>query len=608
MCGINGIFAYNPSSVLPEESELIATRDHMAARGPDGAGKWWSSNQRICLGHRRLAIIDLSKRADQPMKSADNRFVIVFNGEIYNHLILRKELEAKGKHFNTQSDTEVLLHLFELEGESMVHRLRGMFAFSIWDNQEHRLFIARDAYGIKPLYTANDGWTFRFASQVKALLAGGQVSREPDPAGIVGFHLWGSVPEPFTLYRSISALPAGHYQWIDEIGPKEPVEYASIPTVLAKGNNASRLTIAGSNSIVESVRESVEMHLISDVEVGVFLSAGVDSGALLGLMRDSGHEKIKAITLAFDEFQGSHEDEVPLARKVAQHYGAKHVVRRIGRQEFLTEVPHILEAMDQPSIDGINTWFVAKAAKEAGLKVALSGVGGDEILAGYPSFKQIPLSVQLFRFPSMIPKAGVILRNLIRLLGVRQISPKATSLLEYGGTYPGAYFLKRSLFLPWELSGILNQEITTVGLRRLNTVLQLNEVALTPDPLSSQSRVASLESSMYLRNQLLRDADWAGMAHSVEIRTPLVDFELLRKLAPITACISGRAGKSALAHSPKKNLPPEVEHREKTGFGTPTGNWALSNKFPLHQKGSISRAWALRVAEDYQVLSAARTP
>src|SRR5713101_4225511 len=200
MCGINGIFAYHAAANAPAEAELLATRDAMRARGPDGSGVWWSTDRRCALGHRRLSILDLSDRASQPMASADGNIIITFNGEIYNYKPLRSELESEGIRFRSNSDTEALLHLYARHGSAMVHRLRGMFAFAIWDEIRRELFLARDPYGIKPLYTANDGWTFRFASQVKALLAGGRISRNPEPAGIAGFHLFGSVPEQFTLY------------------------------------------------------------------------------------------------------------------------------------------------------------------------------------------------------------------------------------------------------------------------------------------------------------------------------------------------------------------------------------------------------------------------
>src|SRR6266576_2684806 len=390
MCGINGIFAYHSASSPPQETELLKTREAMHSRGPDGSGAWWNVDRRCGLGHRRLSIIDLSDRASQPMTSEDSRFVVVFNGEIYNSPQLRLELEAEGARFRTTSDTEVLLHLFARCGADMVHRLRGMFAFAIWDDARRTLFLARDPYGIKPLYTANDGWTFRFASQVKALLAGGHVSRDPEAAGIVGFHLFGSVPEPFTLYREIRALPAGHTQWVDTAGPREPKPFSSLAEVLSKGAANPALAAEIPERVRAGVLDSVRAHLLADVEVGVFLSAGIDSGALLGCMRDVGQSQIRAITLAFEEFGGTSEDEAPLAARVCGQYGARHVVRHLSEQEFVQDLPAILEAMDQPSIDGINTWFVSKAAKEAGLKVAISGLGGDELLGGYPAFQDIP--------------------------------------------------------------------------------------------------------------------------------------------------------------------------------------------------------------------------
>ena len=292
MCGINGIFAYHPAAGMPKEAELLATRDAMRARGPDGSGARWSTDRRCGLAHRRLAILDLSDRAAQPMVSEDRRLTVTFNGEIYNYPELRRELQAAGIRFRTSSDTEALLHLYARDGAAMVHRLRGMFAFAMWDDLRGELFLARDPYGIRPLYTANDGWTFCFASQVRALLAGGRVSRDGEAAGVVGFHLFGSVPEPFTLYRDIRALPAGHTQLIDAAGPREPVAFANLAAILAAGaaSSAPRGELQG--IVRTGVRDSVRAHLLADVKVGVFLSSGVDSAALLGLMGDAGHSNV----------------------------------------------------------------------------------------------------------------------------------------------------------------------------------------------------------------------------------------------------------------------------------------------------------------------------
>jgi asparagine synthase (glutamine-hydrolysing) len=594
MCGLNGIFAYNRSAGLPKQAELIATRDAMTARGPDGAGEWWSEERRIGLGHRRLSILDLSERASQPMISACGRYVVVFNGEIYNYPALRKELEAQGAIFRTTSDTEVLLHLFARDGAAMAAKLRGMFAFAIWDAAERRLFLARDPYGIKPLYTSNDGWTFRFASQVKALLAGGGVSRDPEPAGIVGFHIWGSVPEPFTLYRDIRALPAGHSQWIDEEGLREPRAYASIAKVFADGaaNPAPAADIAA--RVRAAALESVTAHLIADVEVGVFLSAGVDSGALLGLMRDAGQERIRAITLSFDEFRGTAKDEAPLAAEISKLYGAEHIVRTVSEAEFKADLPLILAAMDQPSIDGVNTWFVAKAAREAGLKVALSGLGGDEILAGYPSFRDIPCWVSWLRWQAAVPELGILARRFLRPIGLVLQKPKLPGLAEFGGSYPGAYLLRRGLLLPEELPSVLEKETARVGLQRLQP-LKLVQNSVTPLPSHPLSRVAALESANYLRNQLLRDADWAGMAHGLEIRTPLVDHFLLLGLSSAIPHFSMRRGKLALSRAPSRPLPAALSRRRKTGFSTPIGQW--TGRAMTEAPGLSTRQWAGRILD-----------
>jgi len=572
----------------------------MRARGPDGLGAWWTANRHCGLGHRRLSIIDLSERAAQPMIGDDGNLVVTFNGEIYNFPALRAKLEADGIRFKTTSDTEALLHLYARHGPEMVHKLRGMFAFAIWDERKRGLFLARDPYGIKPLYTADDGKTFRFASQVKALLAGGQVSHDVEPAGVVGFYLFGSVPEPFTLYSKIQSLPAGHTQWIDEAGSHAPQPYASIAQILADGGRNPIQRTEFPERLRACVLDSVRAHLLADVEVGIFLSAGVDSGALLGLMRDAGQREIRAITLAFDEFRDTPEDEAPHAARIAARYGARHIVRRVGEKEFSSDLAAIFDAMDQPSIDGINTWFIAKAAKEAGLKVALSGIGGDELLAGYPSFVDVPRWRSRYGALAKLPGLGALARALFRTLTpqLARQRPKALGMVEYSGSLAGAYLLRRGLFLPHELGSIIDLDIVREGLRRLDPIRRIG-ASITPDPGSDVSRICALESSHYLCNQLLRDADWAGMAHSLEIRVPLVDAQLLKGFAPALGALVPGKGKAALARSPSLPLPEEIVARAKTGFGVPTGAWTAKGlakraapSLAFEPKGLISRGWS----------------
>ena len=275
MCGIAGIFAYHSSANPVDRRELEIIRDHMERRGPDGAGTWLTPDGRIGFAHRRLSIIDLSEAAAQPMVSTCGKFVVTFNGEIYNYRSLRQRLEQEGRKFVTASDTEVLLHLYASKGISMVNELRGMFAFALLDRHKGTILLARDPYGIKPLYYADDGRTLRFASQVKALLAGGAIDKSPDPAGLAGFNLFGSVPEPFTTFAAIKALPAGSMLLADARGPFRNSQYFSIADVYREAEEAAR-----SAPDIEAVRsallDSVRHHLVADVPVGAFLSAGID--------------------------------------------------------------------------------------------------------------------------------------------------------------------------------------------------------------------------------------------------------------------------------------------------------------------------------------------
>lgn len=576
MCGIAGIYAYHYAANPIDVTELQGVRDHMAARGPDGRGEWISSDRRVGLGHRRLAIIDLSANAAQPMTSADGSAVIAFNGEIYNYKALRAELEAEGLAFRTNSDTEVLLQLYARKGAAMVGDLRGMFAFALWDGTRQVLLLARDPYGVKPLYYSDDGWTLRFASQVKALLAGGKVSRDPDPAGWAGFFLFGSVPEPYTVHRAVRAVEAGTTLWVDRCGPSRPARYFSVsrPFAAAGKKPLPRPTAQTQSRVRATLLDSVRHHLVADVPVGLFLSSGVDSGALLGLMRDAGQRDIEAITLRYDEFHGGGDDEAPLAALIARQYGARHTIRTVTREEFRADLPKIFAAMDQPTIDGINTWFVAKAARERGLKAALSGLGGDELVGGYPSFRDIPRWVRLTWLSRFVPFLNAMVRRAITALSgaMPLLHPKAAGFLQYANNYSGAYLLRRGVFMPWELGGLMDREFMREGLRRLDPIKHIAAV-LEPEPKSAWSKVAALEAGLYLRNQLLRDTDWAGMAHSLEVRVPFVDATLVQTVAADFAALPRGAGKALIANSLSVPLPEQIQNRAKTGFSTPIAQW-----------------------------------
>jgi asparagine synthase (glutamine-hydrolysing) len=574
MCGIAGIFAYGPTAATVRPDELAAINEHMRSRGPDAGGIWISPGGRVGLGNRRLAIIDLTAEGSQPMWDSAGELVIVFNGEIYNYRELRASLGRGGARFHSHSDTEVLLELYRRDGERMLGLLRGMYAFAIWDTRTRRLFVARDPYGIKPLYLADDGGTLRFASEVKALLAGGGVSAALDSAGAAGFFLTGSVPEPFTIRRDIRALEAGTYFFADEHGVAPAIHHFSIAEVFRDAaQRPDPLIFLG-----ERIAESVEHHLVSDVPVGVFLSSGIDSSALAKIAARLSPEPLLTFTLAFEEFRGHHGDEAPLAERFARELGTLHTTRIVTRSEFRGDLPAILERMDQPTIDGVNTWFVSKAVREAGVKVALSGLGGDELFGGYPSFRNIPRMVRLSRLPFAARTIARLTRH-----------PKAALLPKYGGTYAGGYLLQRGLFRPDELPSLLGDAMAREGMERL-AMLDRIEAAMTPDPATPFGRVAAMEAGLYMRNQLLRDSDWASMAHSVEVRVPLVDAFLLRQIAPL---LLEDGGKQALG----ADLPDELRNRRKSGFFVPMREWG---DLPDDGTSTRMRSWARRVWETFR--------
>jgi asparagine synthase (glutamine-hydrolysing) len=352
-----------------------------------------------------------------------------------------------------------------------------------------------------------------------------------------------------------------------------------------------------------ALRDAVASHLVADVPVGAFLSAGIDSGALVGLMRDVGQSQVHTVTLGFSEYRNTAADEVPLAAEVARHYGVQHDVRMVDQAEFRRELPAIFAAMDQPSIDGINTWFVSKAAHEAGLKVAISGVGGDELFGGYPSFTDVPRWVRRLWLPAAIPGLGAVTEQLQAAFAplMKSLNPKAGSMLRYGGTHEGAWLLKRGLLLPRDLKAVLGDELAREGLSRLQPLSYIHhQRQALASSAPTHAIVATLESALYLRNQLLRDTDWASMAHSLEVRTPLVDSTLLCTLAPLLLRGHGNQ-KQLLAMSPQQPLPAAVGARAKTGFTTPVATWQQNGTVANHwQRHPLLRAgncpWARRWA------------
>ena len=574
----------------------------MHSRGPDAEGSW--QDEGIALGHRRLSILDLEPRSNQPMHSADGRYCIVFNGEIYNFREIREELQSLGDVFHTTSDTEVLLFLYARYGEQMVAKLRGMYAFAIWDKISRDLFLARDPYGIKPLYYSHTRRGVLFASQVKALLASGMIDTEIEPAGLAGYYLWGSVPEPWTLYRGIVALRAGSCIRIHQGKLGESVCWHDIRSHWRQNQYDCPLPEL-QERVRHAVTESVRAHLVSDVPVSVFLSGGIDSGAIAGLISQLG-TKVEGVTIGFREFEQTHNDEVPMAAAIAAHYGLDHHVRLVDRAEFESDLPEVLDAMDQPSIDGLNTWFASKAAAERGYKVVLSGVGGDELFYGYNIVREIARDTRRRAPVARIPGARHVLKQILGAAGPDRFHPKVQGVPRYMGSVAGEYFLRRSLFLPEELPRLMGREQAQIGLHRLGGSLP---GVGDPDAVNPEGAVCMLDSTLYMRNQLLRDSDWASMAHSLELRTPLADVALLDALDTVHSLFKDGVGKRLLAQSPLKPLPDEVIHRRKTGFTIPMTEWlnqAINRSnwdhFPIlaGKKTPWTRRWAHIVLESFQ--------
>lgn len=594
MCGLTAIFCRRPVDAIALREELLRIRDAMAPRGPDGSGLWISEDGCASMAHRRLAIQDLSECGAQPMVDAATGCRIAYNGELYNVRELRSQLEDRGHRFTSTGDTEVLLRAYLEHGEAMLPMLRGMFAFCIWDPRTRTALIARDPLGIKPLYVAADANAVRIASQVKALLAGGGVSDvRPSAAGRAGFFLWGHVPEPHTLYRGIQMLPAGTCAWISSGRLGSPRRYFDLAGTIAQGASvaaSARPPADALERLRDALLRSVSSHLIADLPVGVFLSAGVDSTAIASLVSDTRPpDAVRTLTLAFDEFKGLTMDESVLAAQFADMIGTKHQTHRIGRQDFFDELERIHMAMDQPTIDGVNTYFIARAARQAGLKVVLSGVGGDELFGGYGYSARIRAMRRWTWIPAALPGFGKAVRLLGAPLAHALGQPKGASVVEFSSDTASAYLLFRSLMMPWELPDVMDPDEAREGLAELDMLEAMRKTIRGIDELSLQ--LCALDFTYYLRNQLLRDSDWASMAHSVELRTPLVDAWLLQDIMQLRAA-GLRATKADFSRAVNPKVHEVLSNRPKTGFSIPVTSW-MSEQVHCRTGGSNPyRQWA----------------
>jgi len=593
MCGIGGYLFNKVADNFDALSPLNLMIQRMSNRGPDGNGKWLSECQMAGICHTRLAVIDVNDRSKQPMTSICGEYMIVFNGEIYNYKLIRKSLIAKGVKLRTTSDTEVILELFVLYGKAAFQKLRGMFAISIYEIKTKSYILARDSYGIKPLYIAkcNNGWAF--ASQVKSLIASKLVSKSSSAIGQFGFWLYGSVPEPYTWYEDITAVQPGSWICINSDGVSLPVSFNNIAETWANVSASDCSYSEVKERLQSAVRESILTHLVSDVPIGLFLSGGVDSGALAGVMSET-IANTKAITLKFDEYNG-HDDESIDAASMAKKYNMEHHIKVVNKIEFDNDIDSIMYDMDQPTIDGFNSWYASKAASEFGLKVCLSGVGADEILCGYPSFSRTPLFQSIWNNASKYGKLTNIIKLMAPYILPRYKSERICAVSSDPISLATAYWVQRGLYSPKDAMTFNSNLFKNFGSMMPSFFIE-NYFDNLPD--SSTTSVSLLESRAYLGNQLLRDSDWASMAHGVELRTPFVDTKLLFNIVDLIPKFKNNSGKEILSNTPKNPLPKIIHQKSKTGFRIPIASW-IDNGSYSSSKVSESMSVAKFVAENY---------
>jgi len=562
MCGIAGILTYNFQSSLQTRIEKM--QHAISHRGPDDQGIYISEN--VAISHTRLAILDLSSAGHQPMCSSDRRYWITFNGEIYNFQELRQELISQGEKFYSQTDTEVILKLYLKEGKDFLKRLRGMFALAIWDELEQSCFLARDPLGIKPLYYWQQDSTLVFASELRAVMASGLPSKTLNPLGIYGYLLNGSVPEPHTLIKGIQLLEAGHSLYWQQ-GKSNQQQYWQIDFIPSEISAKD-----AKEKVRHALNDTIQAHLVSDVPVGIFLSGGIDSSTLLALVSKNQFkgEKPRTYSIAFAEAKWN---EGETARRVADHFGSIHTEQIISATSAKTIFQQYLQAIDQPSIDGFNTFCVSQIAREHGTKVVLSGLGGDEIFGGYKSFQKIPEMISLAKKIQSIPLASRLLGMGLAYFGNSSKIKRMGDFLQSPANADNAYNSFRGIFCCSEAKEIANAYLgySFEGLTLDNSY----------DPSANFPNIADqvsyLELSRYMRNQLLRDSDVMSMRWGLELRVPLVDQVLLETVASIPSDLRLQEGKQLLIES-MPELPNFLGDRPKQGFSFPFEHW-LANEW-----------------------------
>lgn len=560
MCGIAGIIGDGATRFRENVQAML---DAMPHRGPDGEGVWSSSSDQCVLGHRRLSILDLSERAAQPMASADGRFAISYNGECYNYRELRDQLRKAGCAFRSSGDTETVLQVLATQGVSALSRLNGMFAIAFWDERNRRLTLARDRFGQKPLY-----WTrikqsrvIVFASEVRALLASGLVERRVCRQGLAGYLSHGSCPGPETILQDVQLLPPASMLSIDgytrlQIEPYWRPSKARLP--------------ADDASLRDALVKAVERHLLSDVDVGLFLSGGVDSSVLVGAARRCQTSPVTTLTVTFpdqpQQCEGRH------ARHIADQHGSKHIEVPITQQDSLELVQSAVHATDQPTIDGVNTYLVSHAARSAGLSVAISGLGADELFGGYSTFVDVPRMLSASGwcrgaslFPNWASRRGSFRSRKIA---------KLIDFFDSPQTVFSAYITRRRLLTSRQVQLIAPGLTQPAWLSGLCNQRQADLERITKE-LPVADAVGLLELDVYMSQTLLRDTDIMGMAHSLEVRVPFLDneFSEMALAQPTESRLPKQVRKWRLIDACGQWLPEQNWRRRKQGFTLPWDHW-----------------------------------
>ncbi|AXY77115.1 asparagine synthase (glutamine-hydrolyzing) [Paraflavitalea soli] len=563
MCGIAGILYFNHP--VPDHAVIKKMTDAMAHRGPDAHNDFVQG--RVALGHRRLSIIDLSDAANQPFADHTGRYRIVFNGEIYNFQEVRARLTDYP--FTTSGDTEVLLAAYIKWGADCLTHFKGMFAFAIWDTAEQELFIARDRMGVKPVYYYTNDEFFLFASEIRGLLASRLIPHKINTAAVREFLSYQSIGFPLSIIENIVQLDAGSCITIRGARVVSK-KYWDITASVGDGPYHDKKQVL--QHIRNLLRDSVERRLVSDVPIGAFLSGGIDSSAVVGLMAEVSKSMPNTFTIGFSEKEF---DESPYAAQIAKKFNTNHNQILLKPSVFLDELTNALDAMDTPSGDGINTYVVSKAIRQSGLTVALSGVGGDELFAGYPFFRQY---LQLKKFSKIWGATGWA-RQLAAAAYSLKGSNKAgrvQQLLRAPSCSVSSFYPEfRRIFSPSLLS-----KLTRLG--GDPTALENNLLALNGgfEKFPALSQVSIAEYLGYTQHTLLKDTDQMSMAVSLEVREPFFDHDLVTYVLGVPDTLKfPHTPKSLLVDSLQGLLPPEIVHRRKQGFLFP---WEVWMKRELH--------------------------